>query len=72
MKNLFLVLGCLFVLQTNSFAQIPGAAARAGGGNMNMGRFYGKVVDANKKGIDGITIQLKNNKFDPTTKKQQK
>ena len=69
MKNILLILGCLFVAQINSFAQIPGAAARAGGGNMNMGRFYGKVVDANKKGIDGITIQLKNNKFDPSTKK---
>ncbi|MFM1930098.1 MAG: hypothetical protein RL387_1426 [Bacteroidota bacterium] len=69
MKNILLILGCLFVAQINSFAQIPGAAARAGGGNMNMGRFYGKVVDANKKGIDGITIQLKNNKFDPATKK---
>jgi hypothetical protein len=42
---------------------------RPAGGNMNMGHFYGKVVDANKKGIDGITIQLKSNKFDPATKK---
>lgn len=68
MKNIVLFVGCLFVAQINLFAQIPGAA-RAGGGNMNMGHFYGKVVDANKKGIDGITIQLKSNKFDPATKK---
>ena len=68
MRNILLFLGCLFVAQINIFAQIPGGV-RPGGGNMNMGHFYGKVVDANKKGIDGITIQLKNNKFDPATKK---
>jgi outer membrane receptor protein involved in Fe transport len=68
MKKIILFVGCLFVAQINLFAQFPGAA-RAGGGNMNMGHFYGKVVDANKKGIDGITIQLKSNKFDPATKK---
>jgi outer membrane receptor protein involved in Fe transport len=34
-----------------------------------MGRFYGKIVDANKKGIDGATIQLKGSKYDPATKK---
>jgi len=69
MKNLLLILGCFLIFQTSSFAQFPGAGARTGGGNMNMGHFYGKVVDANKKGIDGITIQLKNNKYDPATKK---
>jgi outer membrane receptor protein involved in Fe transport len=68
MKKIILFVGCLFVAQINLIAQFPGAA-RAGGGNMNMGHFYGKVVDANKKGIDGITIQLKSNKFDPATKK---
>jgi len=48
MKNILLILSCLIVLQFNSFAQIPGGA-RPAGGNMNMGHFYGKVVDANKK-----------------------
>ena len=69
MKKLLLILGSFLALQVSSFAQFPGAAGRPTGGNMNMGHFYGKVVDANKKGIDGITIQLKNNKFDPATKK---
>ena len=68
MKNILLFLGCLWIAQMNAIAQIPGGA-RPAGGNMNMGHFYGKVVDANKKGIDGITIQLKSNKFDPATKK---
>jgi outer membrane receptor protein involved in Fe transport len=69
MKYTLLFLGCLFVAQLNSFAQFPGGGARPGGGNMNLGHFYGKVVDANKKGIDGATVQLKGSKFDPATKK---
>jgi len=56
--------------QFNSYAQYPGAAgARGAGAGANMGRFYGKIVDANKKGLEGITIQLKGNKFDVATKK---
>ena len=69
MKYLSIILFALFI-QTNSFAQYPGAAARgAGAGSSNMGHFYGKIVDANKKGIDGATLQLKGSKFDPATKK---
>jgi outer membrane receptor protein involved in Fe transport len=56
--------------QLNSHAQYPGAAgARGAGAGANMGRFYGKIVDANKKGLEGVTIQLKGNKFDVATKK---
>jgi outer membrane receptor protein involved in Fe transport len=59
-----------FLLQTNSFAQYPGAAARGmGAGATNMGHFYGKIVDASNKGVDGVTLQLKGTKFDPATKK---
>ena len=52
-------------------AQIPAAAAgaRAGGATMNQGHFYGKIVDENKKGIEGVTLQIKGSKFDPITKK---
>ena len=40
-----------------SIAQRPtGMPTKAGAGNMNAGRYYGKIVDANKKGIDGATI----------------
>jgi len=36
---------------------------------MNQGHFYGKIVDENKKGIEGVTLQIKGSKFDPITKK---
>ncbi|NCW12643.1 MAG: TonB-dependent receptor, partial [Chitinophagia bacterium] len=57
------------ITQLNTFAQFPTGAARAASGNMNMGRFYGKLVDGNKKGIEGATLQIKGSKFDPVTKK---
>ncbi len=69
MKQLTIIFSALLI-QASLFAQIPtGRPAGAGGGSMNMGHFYGKIVDANKKGIDGATVQLKGSKFDPTTKK---
>jgi len=69
MKQLTIIFSALLI-QATLFAQVPtGRPAGAGGGSMNMGHFYGKVVDANKKGIDGATVQLKGSKFDPTTKK---
>ena len=68
MKKL-LIIALFALLQITGFSQIPSAAARAAGGNMNMGRFYGKIVDATKKGLEGITLQIKGSKMDPTTKK---
>ncbi len=68
MKNICIVLGLLLV-QLTGIAQIPAGARAGGAASMNMGHFYGKIVDANKKAIDGATIQLKGSKFDPTTKK---
>jgi len=68
MKNICIVLGLLLV-QLTSIAQIPAGARAGGGASMNMGHFYGKIVDANKKAVDGATIQLKGSKFDPATKK---
>jgi len=64
------ILLLLTLLNVTTNAQYPGmGGARAAGGSNNMGHFYGKIVDANKKGIDGITLQLKGSKFDPVTKK---
>jgi outer membrane receptor protein involved in Fe transport len=57
------------IYTTTSFAQYPGAAARGAGASANMGHFYGKIVDANKKGVDGASVQIKGSKFDPATKK---
>ena len=69
MKKITIVFSALLI-QVALFAQIPtGRPAGGAGGSMNMGHFYGKVVDANKKGIDGVTVQLKGSKFDPATKK---
>ena len=70
MKKLTILFSALLI-QVTLMAQIPTGRPSGGavGGSMNMGHFYGKVVDANKKGIDGATVQLKGSKFDPTTKK---
>jgi outer membrane receptor protein involved in Fe transport len=47
----------------------PGAAA-GGNQNTNIGHFYGKIEDTKtKKAIEGVTVQLKGNKFDTATKK---
>src|ERR1019366_3144745 len=47
-----------------------GGRAGMGGQNMNIGHFYGKIVDAKtNKGVAGIAVQLTGNKFDTATKK---
>lgn len=68
MKRIVITAAMYFLTQLNSIAQVPGIG-RTGGGNMNMGHFYGKIVDSKKNGIDGATIQLKGSKFDPASKK---
>ena len=73
MRNIFLAATFIF-LSFNSFAQYPGGGNKAGsgkgfGGQMNIGHFYGKLVDGKtNKGIAGVTVQLKGNKFDTLTK----
>lgn len=50
-------------------AQVPGAG-RAGGA-MNIGRFYGKIVDAKtNKPVEAVSIQLIQSKFDTVTRKR--
>ncbi len=62
-----------FTITLAGFSQIPGGGFNkqaAGGQNMNLGHFYGKVVDAKTgKGIDGATVQLTAQKFDTLSKK---
>lgn len=70
----------LFVLSLISttlvFSQMPGMGGGARGGamggqNMNIGRFYGKVVDAaSGKGLEAASVQLIQNKFDTVIKKR--
>ena len=72
MKKISL-LALLAVIATSVFAQPTGGGFnRAGGrgnGQMNIGRFYGKIIDSKTgKGIDGVTIQLRGNKFDTVAK----
>lgn len=57
-----------------SYSQIPGGAAGGrgqGAPQMNIGRFYGKVVDnKTNKGMEGISVQLIQSKFDTVVKKR--
>lgn len=63
MKFVFSFLLSLSVLQLS--AQMPSG----GGGQMNMGRLYGKIVDSKTgKPIEAASVQLIQNKFDSTTK----
>jgi outer membrane receptor protein involved in Fe transport len=53
-----------------SYAQFPGAG-NGGGQNMNLGHFYGKIIDAaGNKPVDGASIQLFQSKMDSVTKKR--
>jgi outer membrane receptor protein involved in Fe transport len=65
----FLVIGTIKVS-----AQFPAAGGNRGGQGgqgMNMGHFYGKIVDsATNKPIDAASVQLIQNKFDSVTKKK--
>ena len=39
--------------------------------NMNMGRFYGRIIDNNtRKGVDAASVQLVQNRFDTVSKKR--
>lgn len=71
-RLLFLVL-VLATVQT-TFAQIPGGGRGGrpggfgGGQAAAIGHFYGKIVDAKSgKGMDGASVQLVGQKFDPAT-----
>lgn len=60
-------------------AQVPGMGGNGrqrgggfgGGQGANIGHFYGKVVDSKTdKGIDGVSVQLIQSKFDTVTRKR--
>ncbi len=68
------LLTCLFALSfTLTQAQMPGGGNRGqmGGQNMNLGHFYGKIMDSlSNKPIEAASVQLIQNKFDTATKKR--
>jgi outer membrane receptor protein involved in Fe transport len=65
----FFLLLTFFLAKTN--AQFPGGG-RPGNGNpqqLNIGRFYGKVVDSKTgKPVDAVSVQLVQNKFDSVSR----
>ncbi|HMP87607.1 MAG TPA: TonB-dependent receptor, partial [Lacibacter sp.] len=67
MKLINALIFSLFLLNTS--AQIPGGMPGRGGQQMNMGRFYGKIVDGSTgKPIDAASVQLYQNKFDSVSR----
>ena len=66
-----LLFGIFLFLSTQGFAQIPGGGRPIGSQNMNMGRFYGRIVDATtNKNIQAASVQLIQSKMDTATKKR--
>ncbi|MES2005311.1 MAG: outer membrane beta-barrel family protein [Bacteroidota bacterium] len=72
MRKILTLLALNMVL-LSGFAQMPGGGrpgGAAGGQNMNLGHFYGKLVDSKtNKGLEAVSVQLVGNKFDTATKK---
>jgi outer membrane receptor protein involved in Fe transport len=70
------ILGLLLMVFLNyfGFSQMPGGGGGRsgfGGPGANIGHFYGKIVDGKtNKGIDAVSVQLFQSKFDTTTKKR--
>lgn len=69
MKNFCFSLMTLILLGNAVNAQIPNMRG-TGGQNMNVGHFYGKIVDESGKPMQGASIQLLQNKMDTVTKKK--
>lgn len=66
------VLLLLTVVFYSANAQFPaGGRGQMGGQNMNMGRFYGKLLDSlSNKPLEAASVQLIQNKLDSVTKKR--
>jgi len=70
-KLLLPTLLALLFFNQSAIAQMPGAGRMMGGQNMNMGHFYGKILDAaNGKPMDAASVQLIQSKFDTVSKKR--
>ncbi len=69
-----LLLSASLLLSMPAWAQLPtGISSGAGRGNMagmNIGRFYGRIVDNSGKGLEAASAQLIQSKFDTVTRKR--
>ncbi|MEY2836154.1 MAG: hypothetical protein RLZZ557_1816, partial [Bacteroidota bacterium] len=69
-----IVLFFALLISISSYGQIPGGARPGGGAagqNMNIGRFYGRIMDANtNKGVQAASVQLVQTKMDSVTKQR--
>lgn len=69
MRNVYMSLFAV-LLPGAMIAQMPGARG-IGGQNMNVGHFYGKVIDGNtNKPMEAASVQLTQSKMDTVTKKK--
>ena len=71
-KSIKISLVFLFTLCLSfAYAQMPGAGrTQMGGQNMNLGHFYGKVLETiSNKPLEAASVLLIQNKFDSATKK---
>ncbi len=68
----FLFFFATIIICQISYSQFPAGGGRQGGGQqMNIGRFYGKVVDSKtNKGMEAVSVQLLQSKFDTVSKKR--
>lgn len=76
-KSIWIILTFVFLtvfaaqLSAQNWPGAPGGGAPTGKGGpqqMNIGRFYGKIVDENKKGVAYATVELYGMQFDTTSK----
>jgi len=68
-----LILFSFLLISFYSFSQIPSGGNRPAMNpqNLNMGRFYGRIVDSRtNKAVEASSVQLIQNKFDSATKKR--
>ncbi len=73
--NLFRIFLCILFISFSITlnAQMPGGGRgqMGGGQNMNLGHFYGKLVDSiTNKPVEAASVQLIQNKLDTVTKKK--
>ena len=60
-----------FTIASTLFAQMAGGNRLLGGQSMNVGHFYGKIIDsATNKPLESVSVQLVQNKLDTATKKR--